>query len=283
MEISLLTSFAGGVLALLSPCSALLLPAFFASTIGNGLRLLTHAAVFYLGLCLVLVPIGLGVGSIGLLFATQREAIILASSVILVLFGFMQFFGVGFDLVRVIPGSRKIQERSTTASGLGKTFLLGTVSGIAGFCAGPILGAVLTLAAAQGSIGGAGVLLGIYAAGMVLPLVLLAAFWQKLGARGRRRFRGRSVKFLGRQLHSTSMISGSMLILVGIIFWSTNGLLSAPQLIPVSVQAWLQERTAILANPWFDLLALLIIASLVLFFWVKGARQKTSVNQDTQS
>jgi cytochrome c biogenesis protein CcdA len=36
MDISLISAFIGGILALLSPCAALLLPAFFGSTVGAG-------------------------------------------------------------------------------------------------------------------------------------------------------------------------------------------------------------------------------------------------------
>lgn len=56
MDIGLLAAFAGGTLALLSPCAALLMPAFFASTIGTGPKLLLHGAIFYVGLLIVLVP-----------------------------------------------------------------------------------------------------------------------------------------------------------------------------------------------------------------------------------
>lgn len=56
MEIGLLAALLGGALALLSPCGALLLPAFFAATVGSRGTLLAHAAVFYLGMALLLVP-----------------------------------------------------------------------------------------------------------------------------------------------------------------------------------------------------------------------------------
>ncbi|MDN6350582.1 MAG: cytochrome c biogenesis protein CcdA, partial [Yaniella sp.] len=39
MDIGFLTALIGGSLALLSPCGALLLPAFFASTASSGARL----------------------------------------------------------------------------------------------------------------------------------------------------------------------------------------------------------------------------------------------------
>ena len=49
MDIGVLGAFLGGALALLSPCGALLLPAFFASTVGSGPRLALHGAVFSSG------------------------------------------------------------------------------------------------------------------------------------------------------------------------------------------------------------------------------------------
>src|SRR5699024_9844443 len=80
MDIGLIAAFLGGVLALLSPCGALLLPAFFASSVGGGLRLGLHALVFYVGLVLVLVPLGLGVGALGSLFVTYRTTIVVVAS-----------------------------------------------------------------------------------------------------------------------------------------------------------------------------------------------------------
>lgn len=267
MEISLLTAFLGGILALLSPCSALLLPAFFASTVGNGPRLLLHGAVFYLGLLIVLVPIGLGAGAVGMLFATHREAIVLGTAVLLVILGIMQFLGLGFDTSRLLPGTASLQSKAATSSGLFKTLLLGAAGGVAGFCAGPILGAVLTLAAAQGSLVTAGALLAIYGAGMVVPLMILAALWSRLGPGGQKALRGRTIRVWGRELHTVSMITGALLVAVGIVFWTTNGLLSAPQLVPVTVQSWLQERSLLLANPLVDVAALAVLAIALLLWW----------------
>ncbi len=54
--IGYLGAFLGGVLTLLSPCSALLLPAFFAYAFASPARLLGRTAVFYAGLAGVLAP-----------------------------------------------------------------------------------------------------------------------------------------------------------------------------------------------------------------------------------
>lgn len=276
MDIGLVSAFLGGVLALLSPCAALLLPAFFASTVGAGPRLLLHGAVFYLGLLVILIPLGVGAGAVGTLFVTHRQAIVLGSAILLIVLGVIQVLGLGFDPARLLPGGAQLQSRAASTSGLVKTLLLGAAGGIAGFCAGPILGAVLTLAAARGDVFSAGGLLAVYGAGMVVPLLLIAALWQRLGARGRTILRGRTVTVLGRELHTTSVLTGLLIITVGVLFWTTNGLVGAPELLPYEAQSWLQETSSLLANPLLDILALGVVAGLVLVLWARRQRRPMS-------
>jgi cytochrome c biogenesis protein CcdA len=52
------------VLSLLSPCSALLLPAFFAYAFQSRRDLLAKTAVLYLGLAATLVPLGMGISAV---------------------------------------------------------------------------------------------------------------------------------------------------------------------------------------------------------------------------
>lgn len=274
MDIGLLAAFAGGVLALVSPCAALLMPAFFASTVGSGPRLLLHGAIFYAGLLVVLVPLGIGAGALGTLLVTHRQAVILVSSLVLVALGAAQALGLGFDPARLLPAQANPHALAASATGLAKTALLGAASGIAGFCVGPILGAVLTLAAASGSALTAGTLLAVYGAGMVVPLLLVAALWQRLGTRGRRLLRGRTFTVAGRELHTTSVLTGLLIIGVGVLFWTTNGLVGAPQLVPLDAQAWLQERAALLASPALDVVAIVVAAALALLLW-SGHERRT--------
>ena len=129
MDISLISAFIGGVLALLSPCAALLLPAFFGSTVGAGSRLILHGLIFYVGMLIVLIPLGMGAGTLGALFTSHREAIVLVASVILIVLGIVQFFGFGFDPAKMLPGADAARQRSAQATGWTKTFLLGATSG----------------------------------------------------------------------------------------------------------------------------------------------------------
>lgn len=274
MDIGLVSAVAGGTLALLSPCAALLLPAFFASTIGTGPRLLLHSAIFYLGLLTVLVPLGIGAGALGSLFMLHRQLIVLVASIVLVVLGIAQVLGFGFDPGRLLPGSANLSTRAASKTGIAKTFLLGASSGVSGFCAGPILGAVLTLAATRGDTISAAVLLAAYGLGMMLPLLIVATIWQRLGVRGQQMLRGRTFTFLGRRFHTTSVITGLLIIGVGIVFWTTNGLVTAPELVPLETQIWLQQRAAHLANPVLDVVAVVIPAALLLVIW---ARRRATV------
>jgi len=276
MEVGILAAFIGGALALLSPCGALLLPAFFASTVGSGPRLWLHGGLFYAGLAVVLVPLGIGAGAVGALFTAHREPIIAIAAAVLIALGAAQALGLGFDPVRVLPGARQLQSRAHLRTGLVKTVLLGAVGGIAGFCAGPILGAVLTMAAAQQNLLTAGTLLAVYGAGMVVPLVILASVWGRLGARGRARLRGRTVRVFGRDLHTTSLITGVLMIAIGVLFWTTNGFVGTPALLPTSTQAWLQQRSAWLAHPALDVAVILGGAAVVLMIWLRARRRAIS-------
>lgn len=273
MDIGLIAAFIGGILALLSPCGALLLPAFFASSVGGGLRLVAHGLLFFAGLLLVLVPLGLGAGAVGSLFVSYRGVIVLVAALLLIGLGVLQLLGLGFDPAKVLPGARQLHQSAATKVGIVKTFLLGAASGVAGFCAGPILGAVLTLAAAQGDLVLAGVLLACYAAGMVVPLMLIAWAWHRMSARTRQALRGRTFTFLGRRWHTTSVATGLLLIAVGVLFWTTNGLVTMPQLIPVSVQDWLQQGR-MLSGPVVDIAAIVALALIVLAVWLRTHRSR---------
>lgn len=222
IEVSLLAVFFGGVLSLLSPCSALLLPAFFAYAFLGGGELVKRTGLFYLGLAATLVPLGMGISAVSALFYGHRAALIAISGGLLMCFGILQLFGRGFT---VGPLAR-LRSR-TRGDSAGAVFFLGAVYGFAGFCSGPIVGAVLTVAAASGSASGGAsrgaLLLAVYAAGMAAPLYLLALLWDRLDLRDRRWLRGRELSVGRLRLHTTNLVSGAMFILLGTLFIAYEG------------------------------------------------------------
>lgn len=276
MDIGYLTALLGGALALLSPCGALLLPAFFASTVGTGPRLLGHGGVFYLGLSATLVPLGLGAALVGAAFSQHRDLLVTVTGWLVVAFGLMQVLGIGFDLRRLLPRSEQVAAASRSRTGLPRTFLLGTVSGVAGFCAGPILGAVLTLAATRGSPLLGGALLAVYAAGMVAPLLGVAWLWTRRPGFGRSVLRGRQLTIGRLRLHTTSLVTGLLLIVVGLVFVSTNGLASAPGFVSANTQADIQENVVRWGGSVPDVVVVLVLTLVAITAWFVTLRRRSA-------
>lgn len=185
-DIGYFAALLGGLLALVSPCSALLLPAFFAYSIDSASRLLARTGIFYAGLATTLVPLGAAGSYAGRLFYSHRDALVLGAGWLIITLGIAQIVGLGFASRRIVALSGRI--RPTTAASV---YALGAVYGLAGFCAGPILGSVLTVAAVSGSPVYGGLLLAVYALGMAVPLFLLALLWERFDL-GRLRLAARS-------------------------------------------------------------------------------------------
>ncbi|MFI5480285.1 cytochrome c biogenesis CcdA family protein [Streptomyces rubiginosohelvolus] len=240
-DIGYFAAFLGGLLALVSPCSALLLPAFFAYSIDSTSRLLARTGIFYAGLATTLVPLGAAGSYAGRLFYGHRDALVTGAGWLIIVLGVAQIVGLGFASRRMAELSGRI--RPTTAFSV---YALGAVYGLAGFCAGPILGSVLTVAAVSGSPVYGGLLLAVYALGMAVPLFVLALLWERFDLGRRTWLRGRTVQLGGRfQLHTTSLLSGLFFIGLGALFLVYEGTTALPGLLGVddsfAVEQWAQK------------------------------------------
>ncbi|MFE9842108.1 cytochrome c biogenesis CcdA family protein [Streptomyces goshikiensis] len=257
-DIGYLAALLGGLLALLSPCSALLLPAFFAYSIDSASRLLARTGIFYAGLASTLVPLGAAGSYAGRFFHSHRDALVLAGGWLIIVLGVAQILGLGFASRRLSELSGRI--RPTTALSV---YALGAVYGLAGFCAGPILGSVLTVAAVSGSPVYGGLLLAVYALGMAVPLFVLALLWERFELGKRRWLRGRPLRVGRLELHTTSLLSGLFFISLGALFLVYDGASALPGLLDVDDSYAVEQRVRSLAGavPDWALLALVAAAA----------------------
>lgn len=215
MDIGYAGAFLGGVLTLLSPCSALLLPAFFAYAFATKTRLVARTGLFYLGLLTTLVPLGVFAGALGSLVTQHRTVLVGVSAAVVILLGVVQISGVQLPTA-LAP---TVQAGTSRLS----VFALGTVYGVAGVCTGPILGSVLTVAAVGSNAVYGGMLLSVFALGMAVPLFVLALLWDKLGISGRRWLRPRPLT-IGAWSNSWLMIiSGAISIGIGALLLVSDG------------------------------------------------------------
>lgn len=215
-----LPTFLAGVFSFLSPCTLPILPAYFAFTFEarrQQIALMTLA--FFLGLATTLTIFGATFSLLGQALNAIKDQLMFWGGALVIGLGVLSLLGKGFS------GPTLQRRPSATFFGsyvYGMTFALGWSA-----CIGPILGAVLTLVAAQGASVIAGALLAqIYTLGLALPLFVVAVFFQRIGTGSRLwqvlRGRGFTVHAFGRELHlhTTTILSGILLILVGALLMS---------------------------------------------------------------
>lgn len=264
-DVGLLGALLGGLLSLVSPCSALLLPSFFALAFERPLVLLRRVAAFCLGLVLVLAPLGAGVGAVGSLLTVHRTTATRVGGLVVIALGLLMALGGGFELgaAQRAKGRLHLGPASSAVS----VVALGALYGLSGFCSGPLLGSILTLSMTGGSPAYGAALMATYAAGMTIPLAVLALLWDRAGLRDRSWLRGRPVALGPVRTHTTSLLAGGVFVLIGLTFVLSDGTTLLPALTDSgtqlawqsSVQAW-QERVTDL----HVLLAVVLVALVVL-------------------
>ena len=221
MSLSLFAIFGAGLLTFASPCVLPLMPIYLAMVVGVSLeqarmsRTLMAAAAFSFGLMLVFVTLGALASSLGALLSAHRAAIAAISGGLMIVFGLR-----GLGLLRssllerdVRPALTRIQ---TTSSVTGSFFFGGAFALGWSPCIGPVLASVLTYAAANAAtpLKGAGYL-AVYALGLVLPLMVLAA----VAARA-----ANLVKRIGRVVPVLEKATGALLVGLGV--WTLSAVLA---------------------------------------------------------
>ncbi|MGW4202837.1 cytochrome c biogenesis CcdA family protein [Streptomyces sp. NPDC004726] len=269
-DIGYLAAFLGGLLALISPCSALLLPAFFAYSLDSAGRLLLRTGIFYAGLATTLVPLGVAGSYASRFFYGNRDLLVSVGGWLIIALGVAQILGLGFASRRMAALSGRI--RPTTAA---PVYALGLVYGLAGFCAGPILGSVLTVSALSGSPVYGGLLLAVYALGMAVPLFLLALLWDRFDLGKRPWLRGRSLNVGRLRLHTTSLFSGLFFIVLGTVFLVFDGTTALPGLLSVDDSFAAEQWVSGVADavPDWALLAG-VVAAVGVVLAVRGRRRR---------
>lgn len=268
MDIGYTGAFLGGILTLLSPCSVMLLPAFFAYAFTSPRALIGRTAVFYAGLAATLVPLGVFSGSLGSLITTQRSVLVTVASILIIALGFWQLSGLP------IPGLSRTQQGDSTS--IASVFALGAVYAVAGVCAGPILGSVLMVAAVGGDAVYGGIMLALFALGMTIPLFILAAIWKRMGSRSRALITPKEVA-IGRWRNTwTMVVAGLLSIAIGVFLLLTDGTASLGGVFTIGTQYSAESELArwseSISDIWFIVAAVVAIAAV--FGWRRLHRPK---------
>ncbi|HTC25291.1 MAG TPA: cytochrome c biogenesis protein CcdA [Gemmatimonadales bacterium] len=211
--LGLLVAFAAGLLSFLSPCVLPLVPSYVGFLTGmtlpemSGRRrvALLHALLFVAGFSLVFVLLGASATALGSALKYYQVWIARIGGILVIVFGVLC---LGLVRVGFLEQDRRLQLQNKPVGYLGSA-VVGIAFG-AGWtpCIGPVLGAILSLAATADSVSRGMLLLGVYSAGLAVPF-LLAAIAVESFLDWFQRFR--------RFLPWVMRVSGVLLILVGLL------------------------------------------------------------------
>jgi len=211
--LGLFVAFAAGLLSFLSPCVLPLVPSYVGFLTGMTLPELSdrrrvaaiHALLFVVGFSLVFVLLGASATALGGTLKYYQTWITRIGGGLVILFG---LFCLGLVRVGPLEQERRLQFQHKPLGYLGSV-LVGIAFG-AGWtpCIGPVLGAILSLAATSDSVSRGMLLLGVYSAGLAVPF-LLAAIAVESFLDWFQRFR--------RFLPWVMRVSGALLIFVGLL------------------------------------------------------------------
>jgi cytochrome c-type biogenesis protein len=221
MEINIWIALLAGLLSFFSPCVFSLIPVYltylsgrtisapdFQSTPKQRLSLFLHGLSFVLGFSTIFILLGLAASTFGNLLYDSKEWVSRIGGVLVILFGLhvsgilnMPFLNYEFRAQTGV--SRKF--------GYLTTFIMGVFFS-AGWspCYGPVLGAILVLAASEGSMVNGTILLAAYSIGMAIPFLLSTILVEFLNS-FIKRFKQTAVVF--------EKIFGFFLILIGLLLF----------------------------------------------------------------
>ena len=208
-----------GIISFLSPCVLPLIPGylgFVSGTTGSGeaasrKRTLLGAALFVLGFALVFVSFGALFGGIGAaVYSSGISWVQRILGLFIIFFGFVLIGQFSFM-------QRTVKMQVSPRLGLIGAPLLGVAFGLGWTpCIGPTLAAVLTLASNTGDPAKGALLAFVYALGIGLPFIAIAAGFN---------WAAKSVGFVKRHIRGFNIAGGLLLIALGVMLllglWNT--------------------------------------------------------------
>src|SRR5918993_1172120 len=220
-NVTFIAAFIAGVLSISSPCVLPLVPIYLThlagvsagqSDVSTRGRVLANAAAYVLGFSLVFIALGVALGAAGALASTasvvasNRDWLTRIGGALLIVLGLHQ---IGIVRIPLLERERRLAPNHLPAGQVTSSFLVG-VTFAAGWspCVGPILGAILTMAAGQGSVDRAALLLATYSAGLAVPFLVAAV---AIGSSPN------IIRGINRRLPLVTGVSGGVMVSMGAI------------------------------------------------------------------
>jgi cytochrome c-type biogenesis protein len=225
-SVSLFAAFVAGVLSFISPCVLPLVPGYLSFVSGVSLeemrartdadaaragrrKVFIASVAFVVGFSLVFISLGASASLIGQFLMERLTLLGKIAGVILVIFG---LHTMGVFKIGALYSEKRIQTNRTPAGPFGWTP-----------CIGPILAAILAVAAAQDTVGQGVLLLAVYSAGLGIPFLATSLGVNQFFAAFAR---------VRRYYKAIEVAAGALMIVVGVLIFTNRFTLIAQYLTP---------------------------------------------------
>jgi cytochrome c-type biogenesis protein len=218
-DVSILAALVAGLVSFLSPCVLPLVPPYLVYLAGTSLERLADgeaeplvkrdavaaAALFVLGFSTVFVSLGASASVIGGLIRAYSGILGVLAGIAIIVMG-LHFLG----LTRIALLMREKRARVARPVGLWGAYAMGLAFAFGWTpCIGPILAAILAVAASEATVSKGAGLLAVYSLGLGIPFVLAAFAIEPFAA---------FLSGFRKHLHRVEQVMGVLMVLTGIAF-----------------------------------------------------------------
>jgi cytochrome c-type biogenesis protein len=220
VDTTVFAAFGVGVVSFISPCVLPLVPGYLSAISGLEFaeieagksrgKVLLPAIIFCLSFTAMFVALGMTATGLGETLGQNRETLREISGVLLVLMGLFFIGTIFLPLLNREWRPETLMRRVAT----GGPVLAGFAFAVAWLpCTGPTLGAILTAAANEDTVGEGGFLLAFYSLGMAVPFLLSAVAFTQVTS---------IFRFFRDHYSVITAIGGVILIVMGVLLYTNE-------------------------------------------------------------
>jgi cytochrome c biogenesis protein CcdA len=242
--------------------------------------------VFFAGIAVILVPIGLGAAGLAQLFRDFHREMYIVGGLLMLVFAGFSVRGKG---LAILPMPKRLMPNLDMGSAK-SVFFLGMFSGAATSCCAPVLAGALTLAVISGVFWKALIVTVAYVFGMTFPLFATAYFYDRFQLDKSRFIQGRmltwSVGTKTMYVHTTNLIAGgvflamgSALIALGLsgnAFWAPSMQVGVGTTLTMWSRSVLEAALLVPEFVWGS-----ILIGILLFFFYQAKNRKSTTIKET--
>jgi cytochrome c-type biogenesis protein len=220
VDATVLAAFGVGFISFVSPCVLPLVPGYLSTISGVSFadlqegrgrtKVLGPALLFCLAFTGMFVALGMTATGLGQTLNDHRALLREISGVVIALMGVLFIATLFIPMLNREWRPEELMRRAHT----GGPIIAGLAFAVAWLpCTGPTLGAILTAASTEGTVGEGGILLAFYALGLAVPFILSALAFSTFSS---------VFRFFRNHFRAITLVSGTVLIVMGVLLYTNE-------------------------------------------------------------